>query len=94
MPTPDLTAVSIEGCAVLKPLWLPANAADVAKTVIAAARAVQARIVRPLMLPPGGRWSSRSNRSRRPRFYAPSGQHGVEDGRRVTDASCGPPAVF
>ena len=42
--------VSIDGCVVLKPLLLTANAVVVAD-VMAAARAAQARMVRPLMLP-------------------------------------------
>jgi len=38
---------------VLKPLLFAANAVVVAETVMASARAVQARMVRDLMLPPG-----------------------------------------
>ena len=50
--TPGLTGSSIEGSAVRNPLLLPANAVAVAEAVMAVARAIQARIVRPLMCPP------------------------------------------
>jgi hypothetical protein len=46
----SLAGVSIEGCPVLKPL-LPAKAVAVAETVTAAARPIEARIVRALMSP-------------------------------------------
>ena len=49
--TPGLAGSSIGGWLVLNPLLLAANAVAVDRAVMAAARAIQARIVRPLMLP-------------------------------------------
>jgi hypothetical protein len=65
----------------------------VPETVIAAATAVQARIVRPLILPPRS-WSARSNRSRRivPRRFHRSGAARISLSGAARAASCGEPA--